>query len=157
MTSEEPKREMFFERHSWKVFLFISLIVALFGIGDIIRGMPDSAESITGMTWTELQASSPKIANLIDLQVRSGGEQLIILSILSIAICLEGYRRGERWAWYAFWAWPLLSALAFIVYLTADRQPNFPPPPPMLSAPIFFIVSVLALLLPYRIFFPKQA
>lgn len=152
--------ETFFERHSWKVFLLISIIVGLFGIGDIIQGMsadPAIATSITGVAWEELQISSPKIANLIDLQVRSGGGQLVMLSILSTAICLAGYRRGEQWAWYTFWAWPLWTVLAFITALTADRQPDFPPPPPLLSAPVFFVVSVLALLLPYRKFFPKQS
>ena len=160
MTPIEAKTESFFERHSWKVLFLISIIVGLFGLGDIIQGMSaDSAiaNSITGVAWGELQESSPKIADLIDLQVRSGGGQLITLSILSIAICLAGFRRGERWAWYTLWAWPLFTVLAFITFLIVDRQPDFPPPPPLLSAPVFFVVSVLALLLPYRKFFPKQS
>lgn len=159
MTNIAAKTENFFERHSWKVLLVMSIIVGLFGIGDIVQGMsadPAIANSITGVAWTELQVSSPKTANLIDLQVRSGGVQLITLSILSIAICLTGYRRGEQWAWYTVWAWPLFMVLAFITFLTAGRQPDFPPPPPLLSAPVFFLISVLALLLPYRKFFPKH-
>jgi hypothetical protein len=160
MTPIEAKTETFFERHSWKVFLLISIIIGLFGIGDIMQGMsadPAIANSITGVVWGELQTTSPKPANLIDLQARSGGALLVTLSILSTAICLFGFRRGEQWAWYAFWAWPLWMAMAFIMLLSADRQPDFPPPPPMLSAPIFFVVSVLALFLPYRKFFPKQS
>jgi len=160
MTHIEAKTENFIERHSWKVFLLISIILGLFGMGDILQGMsadPAIANSITGVAWEELQVSSPKIANLIDLQVRSGGSQLVMLSILSIAICLAGYRRGERWAWYTLWVFPIWTALAFVTFLTAERQPDFPPPPPMLSAPVFFVVSVLALLLPIRKFFPKQS
>jgi hypothetical protein len=158
MTPIEAKTETFFERHSWKVFLFISIVVGLFGIGDIDKGMnadPAIANSITGVTWEELQVSRPEIANLIDLQVRSGGTQLLTVSILSIVVCLRGYRRGEQWAWYAFWAYPLFTALAFIIFFTAERHSDFPPPPPMMSAPIFFIISVLVLLLSYRKFFPK--
>lgn len=160
MTSVEAKTETFFEHHSWKVFLVISVILGLFGIGDIMQGMsadPAIANSITGIVWEELQRSSPEIANLIDLQVRSGGAQLVTLSLLSIAICLTGYRRGEQWSWYAFWAYPLFMVLAFFIFVTADRQPDFPPPPPMISAPVFFIVSVLVLLLSYRKFFPQKS
>ena len=101
MTPIEAKTETFFERHSWKVFLVISIILGLFGIGDIMQGMtadPAIANSITGVAWEELRMSSPEVANLIDLQVRSGGAQLVTLSILSIMVCLRGYRRGEQWS-----------------------------------------------------------
>lgn len=151
--------ETFIERHSWKFLLFVSVCLGLFGIGDILQGMnadPAIAESLSGIRWQDLQVTYPKIANLIDAQVRSGGAQLVTLSILSIAACLYGYRRGERWSWYAFWAYPLFTLLAFVIFLTADRQPEFPPPPPMISAPVFFIITVLVLLLSYRKFFPRN-
>lgn len=157
MARIDAKSESFFQSHSWKVLLIISVTLGLFGIGDIIQGMsadPAIANSITGVPWEELQRSNPKMVNLIDLQVRSGGAQLLTLSILSIIICLTGYRRGEQWAWYAFWAYPLLMVLVFITFLTADRQADFPPPPPLLSAPVFFVICVLVLLLSYRKFFP---
>lgn len=157
MTRVEAKKENFFQQHGWKMLLIISGIIGLFGIGDMIQGMsadPAIANSMTGVPWEELQRSSPEIANLIDLQVRSGGAQLLTLSILSIIICLTGYRRGERWAWYAFWSYPLYMVLAFTIFLTADRQADFPQPPPLLSAPVFFIICVLVLLLSYRRFFP---
>lgn len=158
MTSVETKTKTFFEHHSWKVFLVISVILGLFGIGDIIQGMnadPAIANSMIGMAWEEVQASSHEMANLIDLQVRSGGSQLLVMAILSIAISLTGYRCGQQWAWYAFWAYPLFMALNFFIFVTADRQSDFPPPPPMISAPVFFIIAVLVLLLSYRKFFPR--
>lgn len=158
MTSVEAKTETFFEHHSWKVFLVISVILGLFGVGDIIQGMnadPAIANSMIGIAWEEVQASSHEMANLIDLQVRSGGSQLLVMAILSITISLTGYRRGQQWAWYAFWAYPLFMALNFFIFVIADRDPDFPPPPPMISAPVFFIISVLVLLLSYRKFFPR--
>ncbi len=160
MALVDAKTETFFDHHSWKVLLVISIIFALFGVGDMLQGMsadPAIANGITGVAWEELQMSSPAVANLIDLQARNGGAQLVILASLSILICLQGYRRGQRWAWYAFWMWPLLMMFIFLTFATADRRPGFPPPPPMISAVIFFIIFVLALLLPYRKFFPKQS
>jgi hypothetical protein len=148
----------FFERHSWKVLVGISIIIGIFGAGDILMGMnadPAIAESMTGMAWEELQATEPGAAHLIDRQVRLGGAQLATLSLLSIIICLVGYRQGERWAWYALWALPLWMVLVFVLFLTSDRQPDFPPPPPLISAPIFIVVSALALMLAYRKFFSK--
>lgn len=158
MTSDSQHKEAFFERHSWKVFILVGTIFGLFGIGDVIQGMsadPAIAESITGVAWENLQASSPRIANLIDLCGRSLGMGIIIVSVLSIAITLTAFRRGERWAWYALWIWPLWMASIFILFFIADRQPDFPPPPPMLSAPVFFIVTFLGLILTYRKFFPR--
>ncbi len=159
MVQIEAQPENFFQIHSWKVLLIISVILGLFGIGDFIQGMsadPTVANSITGVPWEELQRSNPKMASLIDVQVRSGGAQLLTLSILSIIICLTGYRRGEPWAWYAFWVYPLFMVLVFITFLTADRHADFPPPPPLLSAPVFFLICVLVLLLSYRKFFPLE-
>jgi hypothetical protein len=159
MTPVDAKTETFTERHSWKVLLGTNIIFALFGLGDIIQGMnadPAIANSLTGVAWEEIRRSNPALANLIDLQVRSGGAQLFTLASLSVLVCVLGYRRGARWSWYAMWLWPLLMVFIFLVFVTADRQPDIPPPPPMISAPVFFIIFVLGLLLPYRKFFPKQ-
>ena len=160
MISVDAKTETFIDHHSWKVLLVINIIFALFGVGDMLQGMsadPAIANSITGVAWEDIQISSPAIANLIDLQVRNAGAQLVILASLSILVCLRGYRRGQRWAWYVFWMWPLLMMFIFLTFATADRHPGFPPPPPMISAVVFFIILALALLLPYRKFFPKQS
>lgn len=158
MTSTDRRNEPFVQRNAWTVFMVIAVIVVLFGIGDVIRGMdadPAIAESIAGLSWEDLQNRSPRTANLIDLMVRSQGFTLIILSILSIAITVYAFRPGERWAWYALWIWPIWSAAVFLLFFTADRQPGFASPPPMLSAPVFFGITVLTLLLSYRRFFPK--
>lgn len=129
MTPVEAKTEPFFERRSWKVLFGISTIFALFGVGDMLQGMnadPAIANSITGVSWEELKRANQAAANLIDWQVRSGGVQLFIMAILSMVICVNGYRRGKRWAWYSFWAWTLLMIFIFLTFLTADRQPDFP-------------------------------
>ena len=157
MASDNPKKDPFFEKHGWKFLLFVSIIFLLFGIGDIIRGMdadPAIAESVTGVAWEELQASSPTIANTIDLGTRSSGMSIFFLSILSIAIVLFAYRQGERWAWVVLWIWPLWMAAIFLVFFTAQSQPGFPAPPPMLSAIPFFLITIVPLVLGRRKFFP---
>jgi hypothetical protein len=69
---------------------------------------------------------------------------------------LANFKRGERWAWYALWVWPLWNVAIFGLSFTAERQPGFPPPPPMISSPIFFTVTLLALILSYRKFYPRM-
>jgi hypothetical protein len=152
-------KEPFFERHGWKILAGVSAIFLLFGLGDIIRGMdadPAIAESITGVEWEALQASDPAMANMIDLGVRSSGMGIFFLSILSIAVILFAFRPGQRWAWVVMWIWPAWMALIFLSFFTADLQPGFPTPPPMLSAPFFLAVTLITLALTRRKFFPGR-
>ena len=89
---------------------------------------PAIGESITGVPWEELQASSPKVANLIDMQVRYGEASMFILSLLSLAITIYAFRPGQRWAWYTLWILPLWNVAIFLTTFVAERQPGFPPP-----------------------------
>lgn len=59
------KTETFFERHAWKVLLGVSLLLGIFGVGDMVGGASDLQNgetvlmhSLTGMSWNELQAVS---------------------------------------------------------------------------------------------------
>lgn len=157
------KTERFFERHAWKVFLGLSLVIGLFGVGDMIAGGSTfqsgeavTMQGITGMSWEELQAVSPRVANFIDLQVRTGGAHLIIIALLSITVCLTGLRRGGRWAWYAMWAWPLWMVLVVPVFLNVEKVPGSGTPVPAISGSFFFVLTVLTLALSYRKFFPRS-
>ena len=158
MTETETEKEPFMHRNAWIVFIVVAVIFVLFGIGDVIRGMdadPAIAESIAGETWENVQSTSPALADLVDLVVRSQGFTITILSILSIAITLYAFRPGERWGWYALWIWPVWNVAIFLTIFTADRHSDFSAPPPMLSAPVFFSITFLALVLSYRRFFRK--
>ncbi len=44
----------------------------------------------------------------------------IVAVVLTIAITLTAYRRGERWAWLAFWVWPAFFVLHGIVFFVVD-------------------------------------
>ena len=57
--------------------------------------------SLTGMSWNELQAASPAAVNLVNWKFRSDGTALFTMAALVMAVCLTGFRRGQRWAWYA--------------------------------------------------------
>lgn len=151
-----------FERHAWKIFVGLSIIIGIFGIGDIRVGaselQTDEAvlmQSITRMSWNELKAANPRVANLIDLKWRSGGADFAFIAILSIIICLQGFRRGERWAWYAMWAWPLWLVVNIVLGVNVAKDPSYGTPVPVISGSVLLVVSVLTLALSYRKFFFK--
>jgi hypothetical protein len=107
------KAEPFFERHAWKVLLGVSIVIGLFGVLDMIGGASDLQNgetvlmhSLTGMSWNEFKAASPAAGNLVDWKFRSDGATLFTVAVLTIAICLTGLRRGQRWAWYTLWPYP---------------------------------------------------
>lgn len=157
------RTESFFERHAWKVFLVLSGILILFGLGDIFTGGAtfSSGEAptvlgISGMTWEQLGAASPNSATMIDYLVRAGGVHLFVLGLLSLVICLTAFRRGERWSWFAMWLWPLWMVLVVMLLLSAYKQPGPGVPPPLVSGSIILILAVVTLVLAYRKYLPNK-
>ena len=58
-------------------------------------------EGFTGGSWQQLAATSPKTADYMTLLFRMFGIYGVAFSLLAIAIAANGFRRGERWAWWA--------------------------------------------------------
>ena len=163
MSSTNKKTESFFARYSWIVFLVLSLIIALFGLGDMLTGGSTfesgegpTLQGISGMTWQQLSSTAPNAANMIDYLVRGGGAHLFVLGLLSMVVAATAFRRGDRWAWYAMWVWPLWMALIILLLLSAFRQAPQGIPPPLVSGSILLVLAALTLLLSYRKFFPAR-
>lgn len=147
-----------YESAGWIILLIVSIIFALFGLGDIIQATaadPAIVQAITGMTPAEIGAADPRLLVLVDQQVRAGGAAIMVAGILAAAIAWTSFRGGERWAWYALWTLPLLNVLILLVMYTHTDFSTGVLPPPLLSAPIFLAITIVALLLPLRRFFPK--
>ena len=73
-------------------------------------------EGFTGGSWQELVASSPKTAEYTTLLFRMYGIYGVGLSLLAIAIAANGFRRGERWAWWALLVGNTIGYGAAMVY-----------------------------------------
>jgi hypothetical protein len=138
----------FWVRHGWKFLLGLVIVIGLFGIGDVIRGLdadPAIPEGVAGLTPDEIRETSPSLALLVDLGVRAGGIHLIVIGVLWTMIVLVPYRRGERWSWYAMWTFPVWSLAVAVSFLFVELQPNVPPPPPAVSGWVFFALTALLL------------
>ena len=82
--------------------------------------------------------------------------RLTTVALLSLAICLSGFRKGERWAWYALWALPLWMLLTAFFISTVEKQPGAGTPVPVISGSILFVISASMLLLSSPRFFRKN-
>lgn len=78
------------------------------------------------------------------LQLRMQGTAVLGMVLFSLFITYGGFRLGQRWAWYALWYWPLFFILHIVAFGT--WIPDLP----------LAILSVIALILPYRKFFPGK-
>jgi hypothetical protein len=123
-------------------------VVAVFSPEGIFEG---DAQSVTNMPWTDLKASSPIAANFIIFVYGQMGLLKISWSLFILAVTLTGYRRGEKCAWYIMLLAPILlvSDAVFSVLFIGD-----------INQALQFIpitaITMLGILLPYRIFFPKK-
>lgn len=150
--------ERIFERYAWILLAAVGVLLVPIAVGDLLlgaQGDPVTTESVTGLSWEELQATDPAAARLVDLHARTVGAWLLGLSLLGLAIALTGYRRRERWSWYALWSWPLALGLVIGLHVLAIL-PGSTLPPPLFSAPILLGLAVLGLLFPIRLFFARD-
>ena len=112
--------------------------------------------SITSMSWNELLTTSPKVANLIDLKFRTEGASFTAIAFLTLIICLTGFRRGERWAWYTLRVFPLWMAKTVFFFFRVDKEPSYGTPVPIISGSFLFVVTMLMIVLSSRKFFRKH-
>jgi RsiW-degrading membrane proteinase PrsW (M82 family) len=75
-------------------------------------------EGFTGDSWLRLVASAPKTAEYTTLLFRMFGIYIVAFSLLAMAIAAKGFRRDERWAW---WALLVGNTIAFIAPMAYDQ------------------------------------
>ena len=142
-----------YEKYAWVILLAVGLLwlvvgfVAFFQPEGIFEG---DAQAVTNMPWSELKASSPVVANFVIFIYGQMGLLKISWTLFILAITLTGYRKGEKWAWYFMLLVPVLlvsDALFSVVFIGDINQ--------VLQFIPITAITMLGLLLPYRIFFPK--
>ena len=158
----QPKTRLFFERHAWKILVGVILLIGFFGISDMVGGAADLQNgetilmhSLTGKSWADLRTEDPEAAHLIEWKFRTDGASLLTIALLDLAICLAGFRRGERWAWVALWTPSIWMLLTVFITLNSIQHPGFGIPVPIISGSILLVIQTLCLAMTFRKFFPK--
>ncbi len=70
----------------------------------------------TGGSWLALTATAPKTADFATLLFRMFGIYIVAFSLLAVAIAANGFRRNERWAWWALLVGNTIGFLAPMAY-----------------------------------------
>jgi hypothetical protein len=143
------------QRHSWKLMLTMTVLVAVIGLFPVILGIKEDASvplGIAGATATQLEASSAPGYRLLDYEARNNGVALIVIGILLSLVALTGFRRNEVWAWWAMWILPVWAASVFVLTLAYGVAPGQAPPTPMISGPIFAVLAAATLLISVPLF-----
>ena len=148
-----PRVEKAYEKYAW-ILPFAIGVIFLVGAVPHTLGVntdPTIVEEFIGMTENELKDSNPRFFDLWSYYFRGGGLSDIGFAFLITAISLTAYRRGEKWAWYAFWSIPAFFLSFAALHLSIGSSTSY-----LLPLTLFAILSPLGLLLPYRKFFPRK-
>lgn len=151
-------QESFLARNAWKMIFGLYILILVLGVGEFRSGQsgdPGMVEAVSGTSWEELKTSYPEMADLLDVETRIIGSLWVGLGLIGAAVSLTGFKRGEKWAWWAMWSLPLVMALILGTFLNVDLVPETATPPALFSAPITITISGIALLLSIRKFFPN--
>ena len=139
----------------WALHLVLSARDLLPNLQDLCLACAPGAQTpiqvVTGMTWSQLVSSNPKFTSFLASTLVDDGISGVGLAVFGMIVSLTGYRKGEKWAWYVSWSMPIgiLAAQLNVYALTGSVMVIY-------LATAFTVVSLLALLLPYRQSFPRK-
>jgi amino acid transporter len=85
-------------RYAWLAFLLFALLLTLFGI------FPGRWFE-EGVDWETALLTATFAA---------------VAVVLTVAVAATAFRRGERWAWWASWVWPLFFVVHGIAFFVMD-------------------------------------
>lgn len=85
---------------SWIVFVLFAVLAFLFGV------FPG--------TWFDDEGSIGRDEQWLVTTYAA------VAVVLTVAIALTAFRRGDRWAWAAFWVWPVFFVVHGIVFFVVD-------------------------------------
>jgi hypothetical protein len=83
--------------------------------------LPAGYEGFSGGSWSELARTSPMTAGYIAVLFRMYCIFNVVFALMTIAIAVTAFRRGERWAW---WALLVGNTIALVSAMTYDRTVN---------------------------------
>jgi hypothetical protein len=148
------------QRHAWWGLLFMTITIGMFGVTDVIVGLPADPGiplGLTGLTPAELERDSAPAYRLLDFFTRTQGSALVHMGVIETAVLLFAFRRDLRWAWWTMWLLPAWAAGIFVFCLVAGVVPGQTPPPPMLSGPVFAVLAAAVLVVSAPRFFRRDA
>jgi len=91
---------------SWGLLSVVSTFVAASALWVALTPAGDQTE-LAGRTWEQFAQQDPEVASLYSMDLVVLGLLGAGFGLLAVAVSVIPYRRGERWAWYALWLFPV--------------------------------------------------
>ncbi len=122
------------------------------GLGFTIARPPlEGFSNVTGLDLRQFEAANPKVVFFFVHMINTAWLGGIIGPVLLIAVSFKSYRKGEKWAWYAFWIVPVIFLANAVWFSDLVTRTD-----PLITGLVFLLIPLLGLFLPYRKFFPKK-
>ena len=110
-------------RIAWILILIVDAAYIVWGAGAAIApeglpgpgGMailPAAYQGFTGGSWEALMSASPMTAHYVALMYRMYGIYCALFGLLTSAIAITAFRRGEAWAWWTLLAGNTVALIA---------------------------------------------
>ena len=131
MQPEDQITENAYEKHAWIIFLAGGILILIMSLNFLAFPYYDPH-------WDSYTSHSKGVIRMLS-------PAALGFPILTIAVSVTSYRRGEKWSWYTLWYLPVFWGLMALVLTWMWAVPA-----------ILAIISLLGLILPYRKFFPKE-
>jgi hypothetical protein len=127
-TTEQPtadatrtdRPEAWYERAAWIFFVVLTasvLPIAILGYVD-----PSTTVDLWARFGHDLPpaaATDPATMSYLEFIGHWTATGTFGLDLFGLLIAVTAFRRGERWAWFAFWFWPAMFATHFVTYESA--------------------------------------
>ncbi len=124
-------------RYAWLIFFVFGVLLLWYGIYLFLLPLREPHH------WNWL-SKDPEVVRYIAGNFRWQGLLVTGFALLVLTSSATSFRKGEKWAWYTYWFFPVFWLTAMFVTW-----------PGVLLTP-FFILSVAGLLLPYHAFFRER-
>ncbi len=115
-------------RYAWVPLFLFSIIMLLIGLGGFV-GPVKEGSVISAYLTTDVTDQI--------LALRLRGSFVLGMVVFGLALILIPFRRGERWAWYVLWYYPVFFGLHVLAFGT------------LIPDGLFILISAASLLLSY--------
>ena len=145
---------------AWILILIVDVGLIAWGAGaalapDHLLGpggkaiLPAGYEGFTGMSWAELVRTAPLAASYFVVLFRMYGIFNVAFGLVTSAIAVTAFRRGDAWAWWALLAGNTLTLVSAIIY---DRTVNAIGPFELTEyLGLALVLGALAVTAPFRV------
>src|SRR5260221_10177407 len=142
--------ERAYEKHAWIIIFVFGLLAVIAAPINLLGTPPNppSPESTTGLTLDQMSTRIPGVRDYIGGISRQLGNFMLAMGVLIMGIAAVPYRKGEKWAWYISWIFPILLGIQLANSFATGGflwQLDF----------AFLFVMLAGLFMPFRKFFPK--